>query len=189
MDPCPEHLACELDEKLDYSVCVARADSEGDGWVSMFQAKEGTPVRERPWGKVLCVKRRGGLLRCDTVSNGWGRLESDFDEDGPLPEDAEEDSPVLEGWVLLDGRDLGLPRQTQLRAGEAEPPAEVSITPEDRTSGSARDASALTLAVCSDPLYSRPAPPHRQHGPPRKSCRRDAMRRGWATRHAVRTAG
>ena len=47
VDPCPEHLACELDEKLDYSVCVARADSEGDGWVSMFQAKEGTPVQRQ----------------------------------------------------------------------------------------------------------------------------------------------
>ena len=33
-------------------------------------ALEGTPVRERPWGRVLCHKRRGMLLRCDTEKDG-----------------------------------------------------------------------------------------------------------------------
>ena len=45
---------------------------------------EGTPVRERPWGKVLCTKSRGVLLRCDCERDGWVRLEGDFTEEGPL---------------------------------------------------------------------------------------------------------
>lgn len=92
-------------------------------WV---MAAEGAAVRERPWGRVLCVKRRGVLLRCDTIKDGWARLEADFTEDGPLEsaDGFDEDSQVLEGWVLLDGRDLGLPRQLQKRDGEKVPPAE-----------------------------------------------------------------
>jgi hypothetical protein len=42
-------------------------------------AAEGTPVRERPWGRVLCVKR--GLLRCDAEKDGWVRIEQDFTEE------------------------------------------------------------------------------------------------------------
>lgn len=87
-------------------------------------AAEGTPVRERPWGRVLCVKR--GLLRCDAEKDGWVRIEQDFTEEGHLenltPET--EDLQILEGWVLLDGRDLGLPRQMQKFAGEKVPPPE-----------------------------------------------------------------
>ena len=45
---------------------------------------EGVPVRERPWGRVLCMKRRGVLLRCDTEKDGWVRIEGDFTEDGPI---------------------------------------------------------------------------------------------------------
>ena len=86
-------------------------------------ATDGTVVRERPWGKVLCQRRRGMLLRCDQEKDGWLRIEADFTEDGPLemvPED--EDTMVMEGWVLIDGRDLGLPRQLQQRASEKVPP-------------------------------------------------------------------
>jgi len=87
---------------------------------------EGTVVRERPWGKVITTKRRGMLLRCDQIRDGWGRLEADFTEDGQLEnsKDLDDDTMVLEGWVLLDGRDLGLPRQLQKRDGEKLPPPE-----------------------------------------------------------------
>ena len=88
-------------------------------------APGGIVVRERPWGRVLTSKRRGGLLRVDLHRDGWVRVEEDFVESGPLnaadPEEVNE-SAMLEGWVLLDGRDLGLLRQLQLRAGEPEPP-------------------------------------------------------------------
>ena len=63
------------------------------------------------------------LMRCDTEKDGWVRLEMDFTEEGLLetvPE--EEDAMVLEGWVLMDGRDLGLPRQTIKHGGEKVPP-------------------------------------------------------------------
>ena len=85
---------------------------------------EGTVVRERPWGKVLCTRTRGMLLRCDMERDGWARLEADFtEEEGILervPED--EDAMILEGWVLIDGRDLGLPRQLQKYNKEKVPP-------------------------------------------------------------------
>lgn len=89
-------------------------------------AAEGTVVRERPWGRVLTTKRRGFLLRLDAVRDGWGRLEADFTEDGQVEsaEALEEDTLLLEGWVLLDGRDLGLPRQCQKFVREKVPPAE-----------------------------------------------------------------
>jgi tetratricopeptide (TPR) repeat protein len=67
------------------------------------------------------------LLRVDTEKDGWARLEADFTEEGPLEavdDGDEEASPLLEGWVLMDGRDLGLPRQLQKRAGEKVPPQE-----------------------------------------------------------------
>ena len=87
---------------------------------------EGCPVRERPWGRVLCTRNRGMLLRCDAEKDGWARIEADFTEDGILEAcDAEnEDSQILEGWVLLDGRDLGLPRQLVRYQKEKVPPAE-----------------------------------------------------------------
>ena len=87
---------------------------------------EGCPVRERPWGRVLCTRNRGMLLRCDAEKDGWARIEADFTEDGILETcDAEnEDSQILEGWVLLDGRDLGLPRQLVRYQKEKVPPAE-----------------------------------------------------------------
>ena len=47
-------------------------------------ATDGTAVRERPWGKVLCNRGRGVLLRCDTEKDGWLRIEQDFTEEGPL---------------------------------------------------------------------------------------------------------
>ena len=87
-------------------------------------ATDGTVVRERPWGKVLCNRGRGVLLRCDTEKDGWLRIEQDFTEEGPLetaPDD--DDSMVMEGWVLIDGRDLGLPRQLQKWKDEKVPPA------------------------------------------------------------------
>ncbi|KAL1510800.1 hypothetical protein AB1Y20_007085 [Prymnesium parvum] len=81
---------------------------------------DGAAVRERPWGRVLAHKKRGGLLRCDLHRDGWVRVEEDFVESGPInqadPDDKE--GALLEGWVLLDGRDLGLPRQLQRRDGE-----------------------------------------------------------------------
>ena len=89
-------------------------------------APEGVVVRERPWGRVLTRRRRGGLLRVDFLRDGWVRLEEDFVESGPLsagePDELGE-SALLEGWVLADGRDVGLARQLQQRAGEPEPPA------------------------------------------------------------------
>lgn len=89
-------------------------------------AAEGAPVRERPWGRVLCVKRRGVLLRCDAEKDGWCRIEADFTEEGALEDvDADGDElQILEGWVLMDGRDLGLPRQLQRYANEKVPPQE-----------------------------------------------------------------
>ena len=58
-------------------------------------------VRERPWGRVLCVKSRGYLLRLDTLKEGWARLEADFTEEGQIEHvnAVEDDTPVLEGWV------------------------------------------------------------------------------------------
>jgi len=86
---------------------------------------EGAAVRERPWGRVLCTWNRGRLLRCDCEKDGWARIEADFTEDGPLsPEDVDDEPALLEGWVLMDGRDLGLPRQLQKFNGEKVPPAE-----------------------------------------------------------------
>ena len=114
-------------------------------------AEGGAAVRERPWGRVLARRGRGRLLRADLVCDGWARLQEDFvegaegvkaetnldgkgDGGGWSPsdlgsaanaEDAEAGS-LLEGWVLLDGRGLGLPRQLARRAeGEAEPPPPV----------------------------------------------------------------
>ena len=89
-------------------------------------AAEGTPVRERPWGRVLCTKRRGVLLRCDAEREGWVRVEADFTEEGALEQYEEgcEEAQILEGWCLVDGRDLGLPRQLQKYAAEKVPPAE-----------------------------------------------------------------
>ena len=111
-------------------------------------AEEGSAVRERPWGRVLARRGRGRLLRVDLVHDGWARLQEDFVEvegaeggrahltgkgdDGGWPpsdlgsaanaEEAEAGS-LLEGWVLLDGRALGLVRQLARRGeGEAEPP-------------------------------------------------------------------
>ena len=77
-------------------------------------------------GRVLCVKRRGVLLRCDAEKDGWARIEADFTEEGQLETiDADtEDAMILEGWVLLDGRDLGLPRQAQKYNNEKVPPVE-----------------------------------------------------------------
>ena len=67
-------------------------------------------VRERPWGRVLCLKSRGHLLRLDTLKEGWARLEADFSEEGQIDhvDAVEDDTPVLEGWVRLmtaDGTD------------------------------------------------------------------------------------
>jgi hypothetical protein len=127
--------------------------------------KEGIPVRERPWGRVLCTKRRGALLRVDKLTDGWARLEQDFDEEGPLLElgSRDDEAPVLEGWVLLDGRELGLPRQCQLRAGEAEPPAEEPRPSEDELAArrnaklkghEARGEDYGLRAVCSEAKVS-----------------------------------
>jgi len=100
-------------------------------WV---EAGGGTPVRERPWGRVVGRKTRGALLRLDGIADGWGRLEEDFVETGVESvtasslgfaldsEGEEEELRLLEGWVLLDGRDLGLPRQLVAFGGEADAP-------------------------------------------------------------------
>ena len=105
---------------------------------------DGVAVRERPWGRVLATKPRGMLLRCDAERDGWVRVEEDYTEAGPLDslgggadgsggrrvddderdDDADGGAALLEGWVLLDGRDLGLPRQLQKRRGEKVPPEE-----------------------------------------------------------------
>jgi hypothetical protein len=48
MDPCPDAHTCELDEQLDYAVCVytgAPLPEEDESLLSMFQAKAGTPVQ------------------------------------------------------------------------------------------------------------------------------------------------
>jgi len=94
----------------------------------------GTPVRERPWGRVVGRKTRGALLRVDGIADGWGRLEEDFVETDAESvtasslgfaldsEGEEEELQLLEGWVLLDGRDLGLSRQLVAFGGEADAP-------------------------------------------------------------------
>ena len=68
-------------------------------------ASDGLPhqVRERPWGRVLCLKSRGYLLRLDTLKEGWARLEADFTEEGQIDhvDAVEDDTPMLEGWVRL----------------------------------------------------------------------------------------
>ena len=113
-------------------------------WVT---ASEGTCVRERPWGRVLCRRQRGMLLRCDMVKDGWARLEADFSDDGPIDtlDTLDDEQPLLEGWVLLDGRDLGLPCQLQRYAGEkVPPPAEES-----------RDAGGAARAPCAQAQGAR----------------------------------
>ena len=59
----------------------AQAGQTSRWWV---MPAEGVPVRERPWGRVLCSMKRGKLLRCDTEKDGWVRIEADFTEEGPL---------------------------------------------------------------------------------------------------------
>ena len=117
------------------SVSIGSTGAQG-GQTSRYwvAAAEGVPVRERPWGRVLCTKSRGQLLRCDCERDGWVRLEADFSEEGPLDHvdgEGEEASnllegltSLLEGWVLIDGRDLGLPRQLVRREKEKVPPPE-----------------------------------------------------------------
>ena len=105
-------------------------------WVS---ARGGVTVRERPWGGLLTKREHGDLLRGDLLQDGWLRLEEDFvrvgsgmrAKGGQPPEPNAEDeagrtiwceevassASLLRGWVLVDGRDLGLPYQLQARAG------------------------------------------------------------------------
>lgn len=133
-------------------------------------AEGGTVVRERPWGRVLARRGRGQLLRTDLVRDGWARLQEDFveaeaDDDGGgdtgsggggkgdaagfrrsdlgasvSVADADAAGALLEGWVLLDGRDLGLSRQLARRAdGEAEAPPPEPLPPAEARA--ARDAA------------------------------------------------
>jgi len=98
-----------------------------------------TVVRDRPWGRVIGRKSHGALLRVDASKDGWVRLEEDFLEDGDGSqvtasamgyevdvddddEDGEGEQQVLQGWVLLDGRDLGLNRQLIAYEGEGSAP-------------------------------------------------------------------
>ena len=90
-------------------------------------APAGVSVRERPWGRVLARRPAASLLRCDCEREGWVRLEEDCradDDDDEGDDDAgAEGGGAAEGWVLADGRELGLPRQLlRRRAGEAAMP-------------------------------------------------------------------
>eukprot|EP00316_Scyphosphaera_apsteinii_P004274 CAMPEP_0119316352 /NCGR_PEP_ID=MMETSP1333-20130426/39425_1 /TAXON_ID=418940 /ORGANISM="Scyphosphaera apsteinii, Strain RCC1455" /LENGTH=508 /DNA_ID=CAMNT_0007321973 /DNA_START=74 /DNA_END=1600 /DNA_ORIENTATION=+ len=103
----------------------------------------GAYVRERPWGRVVGKKVHGALLRCDAMRDGWVRLEEDFlDNDaeikataastGVVIDDDDEEVKLLEGWVLMDGRDLGLNRQLQSYKDEAEVPKDPPKTREQQ---------------------------------------------------------
>ena len=96
-------------------------------------ARYGVALRDKPWGNVLTKRDHGELLRGDLLQDGWLRLEEDFvkasdggvrGKGGPLPDSVGEDEmgttvlaedvqnnvggALLRGWVLVDGRDLGL---------------------------------------------------------------------------------
>jgi len=144
-------------------------------------AQGGTVVRERPWGRVLARRGRGQLLRTDLVRDGWARLQEDFVEaeadddagaDGsgggkgdaagfPRSDlgasvslaDADAAGALLEGWVLIDGRDLGLPSQLARRAdGEAEPPPPEPVPPAEARA--ARDAARCAAEAAAGEDWS-----------------------------------
>lgn len=110
-------------------------------------------VRERPWGRIVSRKARGVLVRCDGKRDGWVRLEEDF-LDGDqgsgvasfgfrVDTDDDELEEVLEGWILIDGSDVGLHKQLVPYAGEeAAPQIESAGNSESARAAARRDAMA-----------------------------------------------
>ena len=101
----------------------------------------GLGVRERPWGRVVARKARGTLIRVDGKHDGWVRVEEDF-LDGDVGSgvasygfrcDAgvEAGAPVLEGWLLVDGTDVGLQKSLLPYNGEAAAPLAEKVNPEE----------------------------------------------------------
>lgn len=141
-------------------------------WVT---APESAVVRERPWGRVVARKARGALVRCDALCNGWVRLEEDFverdDDEGDRDRaphvsaaalgflvggscEEEDALQLLEGWMLVDGRDLGLERQLVAYDGECEaptasPPDEYEMRATEARERARREATAAAGGATS----------------------------------------
>ena len=114
----------------------------------------GAAVRDRPWGRVVARKARGTLIRVDGKRDGWVRLEEDFLEgdqgSGVASYGFRCDAGtaagmhVLEGWLLVDGSDVGLHKSLVPYNGEGEVPTAERITPAEEAE---RRLGALTVRI------------------------------------------
>ena len=133
--------------------------------------KEGVVVRERPWGRMVARKGHGALLRCDALKDGWVRLEEDFvdqiDADMAsrvtvsslgfaLDSDCEDEMQLVEGWVLVDGRDVGLQQQLVAYGGEGEAPPTPRLSKEEERAIEKRNLARREVARAMGGGYTGP---------------------------------